>query len=260
MIVSGMGATLRLVTQPDHARLAAELLALWRLPKLVDHPRRAGLLVAVREHDNGWREADAAPRVDPASGAPCSFLDAPDEVRREVWRRGSRRYAASDPYVALLITRHALELLGDRRGEEAWQPLLAELDERHDELCERCELAEVEVAADYRWLAVGDLLSLTACSGGPESRSRHEYRAQLVDATLHLAPFPLAGTTTFSIPCRRIPARRYRGDADLGGELAAARWQHFALRVAPFGQSRSNVTRSSTSSPDAASKRSDSGS
>jgi hypothetical protein len=50
--------------------------------------------------------------------------------------------------------------------------------------------------------------------------------------TIGLDPFPLAGATTFWVACRRIPARAYRGDADLGGELAAARWEERTVRIA----------------------------
>jgi len=50
---------------------------------------------------------------------------------------------------------------------------------------------------------------------------------------LRLSPFPLAGATTLQVPCRRIPNRPYRGDADLGGELATARWGELAVRVVP---------------------------
>jgi hypothetical protein len=49
---------------------------------------------------------------------------------------------------------------------------------------------------------------------------------------LGLAPFPLAGATTFRVPCRRVPLREYRGDADFGGELAAARWEEMTVRLA----------------------------
>jgi hypothetical protein len=51
--------------------------------------------------------------------------------------------------------------------------------------------------------------------------------------TLYLDPFPLAGATRFEIPARRIPKRLYAGDADLGGELAAARWGRLEVRVSP---------------------------
>src|SRR5262245_63540953 len=54
MIIRADGASLLFITQPYHARLAADLLSHWK--GFADHPRRAALLLAAREHDNGWRE------------------------------------------------------------------------------------------------------------------------------------------------------------------------------------------------------------
>ena len=68
MIVTAAPPGSRLVTQADHARLAADLLRLFRLPELLEHPRRELLLRAIAEHDNGWWEADAAPRLLAAVG------------------------------------------------------------------------------------------------------------------------------------------------------------------------------------------------
>jgi hypothetical protein len=90
------------------------------------------------------------------------------------------------------------------------------------------------VEADYRWLDLTDLISLAVCNRWSEPFERYGFRGQLQGDTLHLNPFPLAGATAFRIPCRRIPDRAYRGDADLGGELASARWKELAVRVAPF--------------------------
>lgn len=242
MIVSEDGNLLLLVTQPDHAHFAAELLSLWRSNGLPAHPRRAELLFAVREHDNGWRETDSAPHCNPESGRPHDFLSLPREDRIELWRRGVSRYAGERPYAALLIVRHALNLHESRRGQEGWEAFMDHLDELRRELLATLDSTgmpgEEELEADYRWLDLADLLSLTACSRRPAAVERHGFRA-LVESgeevtTLRLNPFPLAGATAFRVPCRRIPARRCRGDADLGGELAAARWQELAVRVAPF--------------------------
>ena len=88
MIVATAGHQLQIVTQGDHARFAAELLSLWRADDLPEHPRRDDLLFAVREHDNGWLEADAAPRVDRATGRPHGFETIPIAPRQEQARSG----------------------------------------------------------------------------------------------------------------------------------------------------------------------------
>lgn len=219
------------VTQPDHAAFAAELMSLWRAEGVPDHPRRAELLFAVREHDNGWREADAAPRWNPERGRPHDFLTMPRRDRIEIWERGVARFAGEHPYAALLITRHARRLHRDRRGDEAWQGLLETLDELERGLVEATGATEEEIAADDRLLDRADTLSLAVCNGWTESFERHGVRARVVDGALALDPFPLAGATTFRIPCRRIAVRDYGGDATLGGELVAARWGELKLRV-----------------------------
>src|SRR5262245_37751022 len=108
MIVVHDGDGLLLVTQNDHAHFSGELLSLWRDDGLTEDPRRADIVFAAREHDNGWREADAVPRVDVASGEPFGFLSLPAPDRIEIWRRGIARYREDQPYAALLVHQHAL--------------------------------------------------------------------------------------------------------------------------------------------------------
>ena len=231
MIVATESSLHLLITQPDHARFSAELLSLWR--PLADHPRREELLFATREHDNGWRETDAAPHWDAERGRPHDFLSLPRGERIELWQRGTARFAGERPYASLLIARHAIRLHQERSGEE-WQGFREYLDELYRGLAEETEAPEEQVEADYRWLDLTDLISLAVCNGWSEPFGRYGFRGQFEDGTLRLDPFPLAGATAFRIPCRRIPVRAYRGDADLGGELAAARWEELPVRVAPF--------------------------
>jgi hypothetical protein len=242
VIVVDRGSELRFVTQPDHAHLAGEILALWRADGLPEHSRRTDVLFAGREHDNGWREADAAPRWDAAAGRPRDFVTTTTADRIEIWERGTARFAGSHPYAALLVVRHAQALHRDRAGDPAWQGFLAYLDELARGLLEETGAAPDEVDADYRFLDLADLISLSALNRAPERFARHGMVGRRDDRetggetgieTVHLSPFPLAGATAFEVPCRRIPNRSYAGDADLGGELVAARWETVRVRLAP---------------------------
>lgn len=230
-------ARLRMVTQSDHAWLAGEVLSLWRADGLPQSPRRPDLVFATREHDNGWRETDSAPLVDPDTGRPFDFTTLPDGPRIELWRRGIARHASTRPYPALLVCRHAQALHADRRGEPAWDEGLFEaLDELVDELADMAGETGADpetVAADYRLLALADRVSLAACSAAGAPFAFGGYRGHVEGSTVHLEPFPFAGATSFDLPCRTIPDRRYSDSVDLIGELASARWTTTRVRVAP---------------------------
>lgn len=233
MILVAEEGVLRLVAQADHARLGGEMLALFRAFGLPDHRRRDDLLFAAREHDNGWRETDAAPRVDPRTGRPYDFVDQPRDDRIELWLRGVRRFCDARPYAALLILRHARALHDDRRKEEPWQAFFASLEQLEQDLLAETGAPPAEVESDYRWIALSDALALAVAAHRREPFSSSGISARFAGDTLHLAPFPLAGTTTFRLPCRTVPDRRYLGDADFAGELAGARWTKASYKVAP---------------------------
>jgi len=220
-----------LTTQTDHAFFAAELLGLWRTDSLPENPRRPELLFAAREHDNGWREADAAPRVRPEDGRPHDFMTTPDPVRWEIWQRGVARFASQRPYAGLLTAWHAQTLHEHHRGEPEWQDFLESIDASCEELLATTEADPGTVARDYQFLELVDLISLSACTRWEREFELHGYTFRCDIDTLFLDPLPLAGATSFDIRCRRIPDRHYRGDADLGVELAAARWERRRVRV-----------------------------
>jgi hypothetical protein len=241
MIVVHDGVSFLLVTQNDHAHFSGELLSLWRSDGLSDHPRRADLVFAAREHDNGWREADAAPRVDRETGEPYGFLSLPAADRIEIWRRGIRRYREQRPYVALLIHQHALTLHASFGAGDEYAELLEETRGSRQELLEATGLDEASLLDDYPWIQLTDALSLVACrcfadarerasqsSGRPGTAVRRFWRD---DGDLVIDPLPLAGATRFRIPCRRIENRRYSSDVELATVLARARWEALEVRV-----------------------------
>jgi hypothetical protein len=240
MIVTCEGSRLRLVTQSDHAHLAGELLALWHVDGLPTHPRRAELLFAAREHDNGWREADAAPRWDAGRGLPHDFITLPARDRIEIWERGTCRFATARPYAALLIARHALQLFRGRRGEEGWDLFLDFLEDFAGGLLAETGVPREALEADYRWIDLTDLIALTACRQSQEPQEpleRYGMRIEALKGDIRLAPFPLAGATTFRVPCRHLPAEGgFAGDAAFAGELAAARWEEMTVRIAPLSR------------------------
>ena len=66
MIVRQHDSWLLLITQPDHAALAARVMQHWVADGLPTHPLRSSIFHAIAQHDNGWQEVDASPLVDGA--------------------------------------------------------------------------------------------------------------------------------------------------------------------------------------------------
>lgn len=244
MIVTDLGDRWRLITQPDHARFSGELLRLWRGAELSAHPRREEIVFAAREHDNGWRETDAAPSWDGERSRPHDFLSLPQGPRTEVWLRGTARFADEHPYATLLICLHALHFYG-RRGEEAWDRMIGTVEERRDDQLEATGTDLETALADYAFVRFADAASLAVCTANAKPFQNHpppQVGGTLESPTitgrfdpaanvLLLDPLPLAGATSFEIPVRHLPRRSYAGDADLGGALAACRWTRITVRV-----------------------------
>lgn len=235
MIVTSSNQTndpLRVITQNDHAHFAAQILSLWRSDDLPTHPRRRELLLAAREHDNGWREADSAPSHDPATGRPHDFRSLPEPRRQELWHRGTLRYRQREPWATALIVQHALHLHREHT-EDGFVELLAGWRELRQELLEETGLDRKTLDLDYRWIDLSDHLSLALSSRWHKTFHQAGYHVQVEGDEIRLDPFPLAGSTTFQIPCRHIPQRAYHSDTDLAVELATARWVETSVRLLP---------------------------
>ncbi len=223
MIIQRGTTDLLLITQPDHAGLAAGLMARWELGGLPDHPRRAEILAATREHDHGWIEEDALTHVAP-DGQPLDFITVPPDVKRRLWPRALERVARTDPYVAALVAQHALTVNAPARQEDGWPAFFDVMTRARDAKLARVPRVNVvDLEGDYPFVRIGDHLSLIFCNGWREPLSGAGYRAILKGATLEISPDPFGGATVpLSVPARSIPARRYRSAADLRQAFAAA--------------------------------------
>jgi hypothetical protein len=205
MIVRPDGSSVLLITQPDHAALAAGLMARWTTRGLIDHERRDSILHAIAEHDNGWREVDASPIVD-EHGALLDFVTAPIAVRQAIWPRGARRLAA-DPIAAALVAEHALYIYRRFHGDPAWTAFFSDMQAIRDEFAAGADLPAADLARDYFFVRMADLMSLAFCAGWTEPQELDDTIVRLVDGqTLVVQPDPFEGTTIeFEVAARRLP-------------------------------------------------------
>ena len=233
MIVIDSGTKLIVVQQNDHAHLSGEMLSLWVDHELVAHPLRDEIIFAARHHDNGWREEDAVPRLDPDSGRPHTFMTLSAAPRIEIWRRAVARYAQPHPFATALIYQHALALHRRVADHEPYRGLVTELGQSMEAHLERHLIDAGQVTACYPWIDLTDIASLAACDQFPRPAQAAGHRVTMRDGVLHVDPFPLAGTTRFRLACREIDRREYASDQELRSALARAPWTEREIRMAP---------------------------
>ncbi|MGE3509360.1 MAG: DUF3891 family protein [Vicinamibacterales bacterium] len=221
MIVRRHHDHLLLVTQPDHALLSADLMRHWVADGFPTHPRREVILLATREHDAGWAELDAAPTVDRV-GKVFDFIQAPAPLRQSVWPRSIQRLA-DEPYAAALVAQHALHVYRDNRSDREWGAFFERIEGLRRAHLARTRLTLDDLASDYFFVRMGDLLSLFFANDWPGPRAEGAYVVRVTPGRVSVAPDPFGGLhLPFTLKARQIPSRPYTDDADLARALASA--------------------------------------
>jgi uncharacterized protein DUF3891 len=225
MIVRLTGSSQFLITQPDHATLAATIMRGWRTGGLLDSPRLAAILLAIEQHDNGWSDVDAAPLVDEQTGDVVDFVAAPAEIRRALWPRGADRLA-STPYAAALVAQHAVHVYRRYRGNPDWAQFFLEMESRRDRYRDRAAVTPDDLMREYFFLRIGDLASLTFCNGWTDPQvddSGSGYTVRLDGPRLTIAPDPFGGhEVRLEIAARELPRRAFRSAAEAREAFRAA--------------------------------------
>lgn len=233
MIIRRHKKDLLFITQGDHAALAGEIVSCWRLDGFAANPRREAILLAAREHDNGWREEDALMHVD-AAGEPLDFIAAPVPVKHRIWPRAATRLGTVAPYAAALVAHHAIAVHNQHRADPVWRGFLDTMASLQADLLARCRHAgmgdaaetrdlEATLLQDYRFVQAGDQLSLIFCNGWTALFERPAGRALLNGTTLEIEPDPFEGIAVpLRVRARRMPARAFASAADLRAAFDAA--------------------------------------
>lgn len=223
MIVRSAGSSQLLITQPDHAALSARIMREWRAGGFPDAPRRSSILLAIEEHDNGWREVDAAPVVDEATGRIHDFVTAPDAIKRELWPRGVERLAGT-PYSAALVAHHAVHVYRHKRGEPEWAAFFTEMEGLRDRHLQAARLEMDKLLSDYVFVRIGDLASLTFCNGWSEQQVDDvRYAIRFDGERLTIAPDPFEGRQfAIDVSARELPNRPLRSAVEARAAFAAA--------------------------------------
>jgi hypothetical protein len=220
MIARPHDSAFQLITQPNHAHLARRIME--RCVPLTANPRRDAILHAIGEHDNGWAEEDAAPMVNPDTGGVADFVHAPLCVRHRVWPRAVARLAA-DPWAAALVAQHALTVYDRFRMDAEWATFFAGMEAARDSWRLASGLPLDELVSDYAFVRLGDLISLTFCTGWTDEQRFGAWTVQLSGARVMVAPNAFgAAPIPIEIVAGEIPNRPFGSDEELRAAVRAA--------------------------------------
>lgn len=225
----------RLVTHPEHARIAAELAGAWGNDQFAPPEPLTSILYAVEHHDDGWIDRDAAPYLT-ADGKPeafsrtlvgtyAAFENIDLRAYLAVRAAATEVVAAVDPLAAVLVSMHTVNLLTEQADlatiRPEHRPLHAEFV-AHQRAWQEATAQRLGVPADLRqrgfeFLQACDNLSLIVCSGYTEPRDlRHTHpdrsgRRRTIRATCarpgawELDPWPFRQRTiTLTIAGRHV--------------------------------------------------------
>jgi hypothetical protein len=193
MIVRSSVTSPLLITQPDHAALAATIMRGWQRGGLPESPRHVAIMLAVQAHDNGWQEVDAEPCLDPANGRVLDFVHVPEDVRHAVWHRGVARLMG-EPYAAALVAQHAVHIYRRMRQQPGWRQFFVDMTAARDRHLASARETIETLQREYAFLRLADLASLTFC-GVDTGAQAHEmgYDVRLEATRLIISPDPFDG-------------------------------------------------------------------
>jgi hypothetical protein len=157
-----------LVSQVEHAQISGELMRNWRQEFSPD------VLEAIAHHDDGWAEWEREPRLDPAVGAPYSFLEMPLVEALVIWDSSIAAARKFGPLAGYIVAGHFYNLLANsdrakeppaiawltakRKVRTAWLDEWVRTDKEHT-----LEYAK----AAQQLLLTADLFSLWLCCDCP---------------------------------------------------------------------------------------------
>jgi hypothetical protein len=257
MILQEQGDQLILIRQTDHAVLAGVFAREWGNDLFLRPEPFESFCHAVTEHDNGWRDWELVPQVDPKTRLPYSFMSVPTESHMALYQRGIDRMVKADTYAGLLVAMHCQGLYDRTRatipgysakyvktteGELVtnfvnnlkMQQLRLKVELRADPA--RRDLAQDKaLEANARRLEALDRLSLYFCMGTPHdttidgvpiddhgSEVEWELRAH-GNNIVSLGPYPFRREPLqISVLTRSVPKRLYVDNLDFQKTLGRA--------------------------------------
>lgn len=259
-----------LITHPDHARLAGEFAQAWGNDEFAPPEPQRDVLVAVTCHDDAWLARDLQPCLT-RDGRPAAFskalvgaYNAFEDIQLADYLRvrgqATEAVAAYNPYAAILVSMHTLNLLTEQADltklcaeDLALHRAFVERQrERQQSLCVAVSTNNARTTRSlpeqldqgFRFLQACDSLSLTACVRYEKPiplRHRHSRRdgtpvtlqcRPLGQDSYQVDPYPFAANElSFEVPFRRVARQVFPNEAALRDAYEKAPRELFTVKI-----------------------------
>jgi len=259
-----------LVEHREHARLAGRFAKHWGNAEFPAPVPRADVLEAVTRHDDAWERRDAVPFLT-KQGLPSAFsrelvgkysafeeIDFADYL--SVRAQAADGVAADNPYAAVVISMHTVDLLTTRAdwmtlspvNQDLLRDFIASQRRRQAELLimlagdpRRSGAATPEgLLRAFEFLQACDSLSLAVCVRYPEPIALRHRHPRTDGTPTELLCVPLGGDAyriepypfdtdelRFDVPCRSLSGRAFEGEAQFRAAYAAAPVGKLSIRI-----------------------------
>lgn len=243
-----------LIAQADHAHLSGQVAAVWGNEAVPPLPVPDLLVPAIRDHDEGWRDWECAPKVDVGTGRPVQFTEMPMAESTAIWSRSIAFCGRGSPLGGIWVSRHFCWLAEQAQQNRTDPDDLAAIEAflNQQEPLQRQWREEASAALDeeqveelirngFRFVQFFDRLSLWLCCA-PRSEPYEigfpvDQSLRLIPETpsdIKIAPWPLSiDRLELTVPVRRLLARPYTDDTDLRSTLTAAPLETLHWRLLP---------------------------
>jgi len=175
MIVRERKGEFIMIEQDNHAIVSGELMENWNDSLFHGKEFRQSVEYAIRYHDYGWKHLDKQPFWNDQSQAPYTFSDYPLSPKMVVYTYGIDKVEKSDPYAALLCSKHYSRFLLHVSSEDAVSFVKQEKDRQKRILDSFGGVNNVLFNFHYGLLKLGDDLSLYMCLNEPSVSKEKEH-------------------------------------------------------------------------------------
>lgn len=123
--------------------------------------------------------------------------------------------------LAALVAQHALTVYDRFRSDAGWTPFFDEIAVARGAMLRASGMPLDDLEADYPFVRLADLISLTFCAGWADKQRFGDWTVQLFGTRVVVSPDPFGGVVIpTEINAREIRHRQFRSDAELWDALS----------------------------------------